>query len=165
MSISKTYRNNFETLLRAAANKDLALMECHDAKTRRPVYTVCAMQREKNGDVSAVPLAKLFDGNPYEELLPPQLGEPDTPAAPVRKPYTVLLLRPDYARNHDNDTLMLTVFAENPEAALAQAREDAIAADYSNPDDREDFDDCHDATDYECLLLIEGEHRDINPEM
>lgn len=82
MSISKAYRNNFETLLRAAANKDIALMECFDAKTRQPVYTVCATQREKNGDVSAVPLAKLFDGNPYEELLPPALGETDTPAGP-----------------------------------------------------------------------------------
>lgn len=70
MSIPEAYSNNFATLQRAQDNGDLALVECTDVKTGRPVYTICAMQPEGDGYMM-VPLAKMFDGNPYEELEPP----------------------------------------------------------------------------------------------
>ena len=70
MAIPKAYSNNFETLQRAQDNGDLALVECTDAKTGKPVYTLCAMQPAGDGYLM-VPLAKMFDGNPYEELVPP----------------------------------------------------------------------------------------------
>jgi len=73
--IQKGYKSNFETLKRAAENGDLALVECADAVTGEPVITVCAMSYEGNGDISMAPIAKMFNGNPYEELLPPTLGE------------------------------------------------------------------------------------------
>ena len=68
--IKKGYKLNFETLLAAAINGDLALVEC-TAQEGRPVMTVCAVFMDDEGMYNTVPLAKLFDGNPYEELNPP----------------------------------------------------------------------------------------------
>lgn len=71
MAIKKGYKDNFTTLQDAARNGDLALLECNDATSGKPVMAICAVNRCKGGDVQFVPLAKLFDGNPYEELIPP----------------------------------------------------------------------------------------------
>ena len=68
--ISKGYKANFETLKRAFKNKVVALMECTDAVTGKPVIAICAVNTA-NGEYEFSPLAKMFDGNPYEELLPP----------------------------------------------------------------------------------------------
>lgn len=68
--IEPGYKANFETLRRAAAAGDLALVDCQDKSTLKPVRVICAMQRERDG-ITMVPLAKLFDGDPYEELNPP----------------------------------------------------------------------------------------------
>lgn len=76
MAISKAYQRNFQTLLDAAKNGDLCLMECTDAETGRPVMTVCAVNVVQDPTMSEpqyqmVPIAKMFDGNPYEEVMPP----------------------------------------------------------------------------------------------
>lgn len=78
MAISKGYLANFKTLSKAFANKDAGLVECTDAATGKPVMVICAFTHDSaTGEVTTVPLAKLFDGNPYEELVPPILeGEP-----------------------------------------------------------------------------------------
>ena len=80
MAISKGYQANFETLQRAEANGDLALLECKDAKSGQPVIAIVAVQRSAKPGmmVEFVPLAKMFDGNPYEELLPPEDMEEET---------------------------------------------------------------------------------------
>jgi hypothetical protein len=70
-AITIGYKTNFQTLLDAARNGDLALLDCQDKKTGLPVRVIVALNRESNGDVTFAPLAKLFDGNPYEELNPP----------------------------------------------------------------------------------------------
>ena len=70
MAIPEGYRQNFETLQRAQDNGDLVLVECTDTKTGKPVYTICAMQPDGDGYLM-VPLAKMFDGDPYKELVPP----------------------------------------------------------------------------------------------
>jgi len=70
MTIPTGYKANFDTLLAAAGANDLALVECHDTATGRPVYTVCAVHTEC-GEIVITPIAKLFDGNPYEELTGP----------------------------------------------------------------------------------------------
>jgi len=67
--IPKGHKNNFETLKQAAANGDLALMECHCSATGNPVMVLCAVNRCQDEFVF-VPVAKLFDGNPYEEVIP-----------------------------------------------------------------------------------------------
>ena len=70
MAIAKGYKTNFQTILKAAGNDELALLECREATTGRPVMTVCAVWRAGE-ERHFVPLAKLFDGNPYDELIPP----------------------------------------------------------------------------------------------
>ena len=49
-------------------------MECRDAATGQPVFALCAVNYTGE-TVDLAPLAKLFAGNPYEELVPPGLGE------------------------------------------------------------------------------------------
>ena len=68
--ISKGHKANFETLKKAFKNKAVALMECTDAETGKPVIAVCAINTV-NGEYEFIPLANMFDGNPYEELNPP----------------------------------------------------------------------------------------------
>ena len=72
--IAKGYKTNFDTLCRAIRHGDVALMECNDAKTGQPVVVVCAVQTE-GGSFEMIPIAKMFDGNPYEELIPPTVEE------------------------------------------------------------------------------------------
>jgi len=46
MSIPDFVRDNFRTLLRAAGEGNLALMECLDAETAQPRYVICAVGRD-----------------------------------------------------------------------------------------------------------------------
>lgn len=63
---------NFKTLQRAMLNRDCALVECTDAVTGNPVAVLCAMSADPHGNVTMTPLARLFDGNPYEQVRPPE---------------------------------------------------------------------------------------------
>lgn len=69
--ISKGAKRNFETIKTACKANKLALMECTDVHTGKPVNVLCAVN-VIDGEYEMVPLARLFDGNPYDELLPPQ---------------------------------------------------------------------------------------------
>lgn len=71
MSIPTGHQTNFNTMLKAAKNGDLALLECTDAKSGAPVYTVVMVGRTKGGGFQMTPVAKMFDGNPYDEVSPP----------------------------------------------------------------------------------------------
>jgi len=80
----------------------------------------------------------------------------------MSKTYTVLLLRPDYmADSYGSDTFMTSVEAKDPVEALHLAREEVIECDHEDVDE---FHEHHEPEDYLCLLLIEGQHEDINPE-
>lgn len=70
MAIHKGHRANFETLRRACLDEHLTLMECVDKATGKPVMTLCAVE-EFGGEFLFTPFAKMFDGNPYEELVAP----------------------------------------------------------------------------------------------
>lgn len=72
MAIAKGHKANFETLKRAFADGAVALMKCTDAKTGKPVVTICAVHFDGQ-EYQMAPFAKMFDGNPYEELHPPML--------------------------------------------------------------------------------------------
>lgn len=72
MSIAPGYINNFDTLCHAMERGEVALLECTDAKTGQVVIALCAVQFFK-GQFHMAPLAKLFDGNPYKELIPPDI--------------------------------------------------------------------------------------------
>lgn len=71
MSIPDYARENFNTLLRAAKENRLALMECNDAVTGEPRYVVCAVGNEPNGDYLFTPFGHLCEGNPFEAYTPP----------------------------------------------------------------------------------------------
>ena len=75
MSIPSFARTNFQTLLRAAGDGNLALMECLDAVTGSRRYVICAVGRD-NGTYVFTPFGHLAEGNPYEAYLPP---DPDKP--------------------------------------------------------------------------------------
>jgi hypothetical protein len=76
--ISPGQKQNLETIIRAAKNGDLCLMQCTDAKSGQKVDVLAAYYMDK-GEYVMVPMAKLFEGNPYEELLPP--GMENSPLA------------------------------------------------------------------------------------
>lgn len=69
--ITAIAKKRFQLLLNAARKGDLCLASCEDAKTGQPVFAVCAVNRGEEYEL--VPLAKLFNNDPYEELLPPSL--------------------------------------------------------------------------------------------
>lgn len=69
--IAKGHRRNLDTIRRAARNGDLGLMECTDTATGQPVMVLVAKWLDSDGQVNLVPLGKMFDGNPYEEVIPP----------------------------------------------------------------------------------------------
>jgi hypothetical protein len=70
MAIPDTYRRNFETLLRAADDNALALMECRDAETGITRYVICAVGFDGVAYLMT-PFGHLCDGNPYEVYVPP----------------------------------------------------------------------------------------------
>ena len=71
MSIPDHARANFQTLLRAAADGNLALLECADAETGAVRYVICAVGRDV-GEFLFTPFGHLADGNPYEAYRPPE---------------------------------------------------------------------------------------------
>ena len=70
MSIPDYISKNFDTLLRAASDGNLALMECADAITGEPRYVICAIGGEGTAYLFT-PFGHLADGNPYDAYLPP----------------------------------------------------------------------------------------------
>ncbi|SMH29768.1 DUF6117 family protein [Mesorhizobium australicum] len=88
MSIPDFARANFQTLLRAAGDGNLALMECLDAETAQPRYVICAVGRDGT-DYTFTPFGHLAEGNPFDAYGPPDPADPDgfLPAAgaPNRK--------------------------------------------------------------------------------
>lgn len=84
MAIPDYARTNFNTLLRAASDGNLALMECLDAATREPRYVLCAVGRS-DGEFVFTPFGHLSDGNPYDAYLPP---DPDDRIGAIASPTT-----------------------------------------------------------------------------
>lgn len=78
MAISKGFKVNLETLVQAAKNGDIRLVECTDKITGNAVTVVCATWIDEDEQYNFVPMAKMFNGNPYEELNPPDYDEENT---------------------------------------------------------------------------------------
>ena len=72
MPLSSSQKRNFETLQSAFLAEDAALMECQLAATGEPVAVICAANRLADGAVEFVPLATMFQDNPYEIVNPPK---------------------------------------------------------------------------------------------
>ncbi len=70
MPIPDFVKANFETLLRAAAAGDLALVQGTDACTGETRFILCAVAR-RGGEAVLTPFGHLADGNPFELCDPP----------------------------------------------------------------------------------------------
>jgi len=71
MALAKGHRKNLDTIIRAAKLDDLAVLECRDRLTGAPTPVLVAVHQDREGQYVFTPLARLFVGNPYEELLGP----------------------------------------------------------------------------------------------
>ncbi len=74
MAIPDYARTNFNTLLRAAQDGNLALMECTEVGSGETRYVLCAVGRgtdEDGDDYVLTPFGHLAPGNPYEAYIPP----------------------------------------------------------------------------------------------
>jgi hypothetical protein len=66
MALKKGDRNNFDTLLTAARNGHLALLECQDKATGEYRAVICAVHHCK-----ITPIGHLTTGNPFDIYIPP----------------------------------------------------------------------------------------------
>lgn len=80
MAIPGYFALNFQTMLRAAKDGQLALVECTDARTHEPVYVVAMVNSpdEEHDTYDLVPVARMLV-DPYEDVIPPD-GGTDAPA-------------------------------------------------------------------------------------
>ncbi len=65
------YKPNFETLRDAVRTGRIALLETKDARTGELVACVVAVNPTPDGGAEFVPVARMFDGNPYAYMMPP----------------------------------------------------------------------------------------------
>src|SRR5690348_8856413 len=64
------FKSNYNTIVKAAKAGDLALLETQDAVTGQKVAALVAVNFDGK-DFEFVPLARMIEGNPYEQLNPP----------------------------------------------------------------------------------------------
>ena len=69
MPINDYHKTNYDVLRRAVSNGDTALIECTDNKTGEVLIVLCAVT-DRDEKVDLVPLARMFMGNPFEEVTP-----------------------------------------------------------------------------------------------
>lgn len=62
---------NFQTLRAACKDNNLALLVCEMRHLGTRVAVICAVNRNDDDSISPVPIAKMFTGNPYDELRDP----------------------------------------------------------------------------------------------
>jgi len=74
MSIPDDHKKLVQALRDAFAEGRTVLMECRYVTTRDTVTVLC-MKFEKEGKTVIIPVAKLFDGEPTEEIEPIIPGE------------------------------------------------------------------------------------------
>jgi hypothetical protein len=82
-TIVQSHEVNFNTLLRAAKDGALCLVDCIEKSTGEHVAVICAIDKRIAAATSSVhsastkeeyaftPFARFFNGNPYELLIPP----------------------------------------------------------------------------------------------
>ena len=81
MPIPDHAKANFATLLRAAEDGNLALMECADLATGAPRYVICAVGHD-GGEYVFTPFGHLAPGDPYEAYQPPEPSAGEDASSP-----------------------------------------------------------------------------------
>lgn len=74
---------NLETIIKAAKRGDLALMECKRVSDGKIVAVLCCVGRQGNEYIFA-PMAEMFEDNPYEQWLPPEVVDAGGTVHPVK---------------------------------------------------------------------------------
>ena len=64
------HKKNLETIIRAAKDGSLALMECELKSTGEKLAVICTAQFDGK-EYQMIPFAAMFNGNPFEMLNPP----------------------------------------------------------------------------------------------
>lgn len=77
--IQDHHRERFRQILDAARRGDLGLFECTDAATGATVVTLSTIEMLENG-MRLIPVARIVDGDPYQQFIPPLLAEDEVPA-------------------------------------------------------------------------------------
>jgi hypothetical protein len=86
LPISDKDKEAFENIVRALASQALVMVSCTDRKTGADVTCLCAaIARTENpttaADLKFLPLARLFQGNPRDEIFIPNEEAEDTKGA------------------------------------------------------------------------------------
>jgi hypothetical protein len=68
--INKVHQANWATLCQAFQNGDVALVECTRRDNGETVVVICMVNNGVTPEF--IPVALLIDGNPYEQLIPPE---------------------------------------------------------------------------------------------
>ena len=71
MALKEHDQTNFDTLLQAARDGALALVQSTDAATGEYRALICAIAHDGNGDFTITPFGHMATGNPYEDYTPP----------------------------------------------------------------------------------------------
>jgi hypothetical protein len=71
--LRKGDRTNFNSLLKAATNHDLALVSAIRKTDQKPVALVCAMSKNDDGMITPVPFAVMVEDNPFEMFEDPTI--------------------------------------------------------------------------------------------
>jgi hypothetical protein len=78
-TVVQGHSKNLDTLIRAASNGHLALVECEikglPFTPGEKVAVVCAVRRDKDGMFDMTPFCVFFNGSPYDFLIPPDPGQ------------------------------------------------------------------------------------------
>lgn len=69
--VVKGHATNLETLIRAAREGALCLLEARRRSDGATVALLCACNKEKDGGGSFVPFATMVEGNPFDMFDPP----------------------------------------------------------------------------------------------
>ena len=81
--ITKAAEASFETLRRAIIDGDACLMVCKDREHGSSVIAICAINtlsgHGNSQEFEFVPIARMFTGNPYVELVTPMEEESGRP--------------------------------------------------------------------------------------
>jgi hypothetical protein len=75
MGIPEKHKEAMISLRDAFAEGRVSLVEAKSASTGEPVYVICRVFSPDGKYLSFVPMARLFNGDPVEEVLPPETEE------------------------------------------------------------------------------------------
>lgn len=71
--INESEKRNFDTLIAAMQADRVCLVSVFDHQDQQPAMLICAVNCSPDAceSIELIPLARLFDGNPYDRFSPP----------------------------------------------------------------------------------------------